>query len=141
MVECLSRTVAAMWLRGLICVVPKYGGGRDRRGRYCVQNLAMDMYCTLLQSWQDLFRKLCWSFVFLKHHTFVRSRTLTYLAFFVHVLILVNSLENNMVMNVGIVGYVTEQDPGGRCHLEEPGDRFHMGVCVEVAAPAYVLCK
>ena len=26
-VECLLRTVAAIWLRGLICVVPKRSGG------------------------------------------------------------------------------------------------------------------
>jgi len=35
-------------------------------------------------------------------------------------------------MIVGIVGHVVEQDPSGRCH---------MGVFVEVAAPAIALCK
>jgi len=75
-VECLLRIVDAAWLRGLICVVPKHGGG-DRAGRYCVGNLAMDMYSSLLHSRQALYGKSCWISVFLKHHTYVRPRTLT----------------------------------------------------------------
>jgi len=69
--DCLPRTVAGIWLRGLICVVPKNGGG-DRSGRYCVGNFAIDMYSTLLQRRQARFGKICWTSMFLKHHTIVR---------------------------------------------------------------------
>ena len=40
-------------------------------GRYCVGNFALDLYNTLLQRRQDVFRKICWISVFLQHHTTV----------------------------------------------------------------------
>jgi len=70
LVECVLRTMAVVWLRGLICVVPKHGVG-ERPGRYCVSNLAIDQYTTLLHSRQSRYGKLCWMSVFLRHRTYV----------------------------------------------------------------------
>ena len=41
--ECMPKLVPASWLRGLVNVVPKAGAG-DRFGRYCIGNLAMNMF-------------------------------------------------------------------------------------------------
>ena len=66
-VQCLSRTVVAEWLRALIYVVPRSGAG-DKSGRHCIGNFTIDMYCALLHKRQDKFPKLCWRFVFLNYH-------------------------------------------------------------------------
>jgi len=76
LIECLPRIVAVIWLRGLICVVPKCGGGKQP-GQYCVGNLAIDFYTSLLRSRQAMYGKLCWISVFLKYHTCVNPRTVT----------------------------------------------------------------
>ncbi|KAJ8422589.1 LOW QUALITY PROTEIN: hypothetical protein Cgig2_025059 [Carnegiea gigantea] len=52
--ECLSKL-----LRGLINVVPK-GGVGDTSGKYCIYNLAMDMFSDLLQTRQHTYPKFCW---------------------------------------------------------------------------------
>ncbi|KAJ8441664.1 hypothetical protein Cgig2_019051 [Carnegiea gigantea] len=65
--ECLPKLVPASWLRGLINVVPNPGAG-DKFGRYCIGNLAIDMFTELLHRWQHTYLKLCWMSIFLKHH-------------------------------------------------------------------------
>ncbi|KAJ8440451.1 LOW QUALITY PROTEIN: hypothetical protein Cgig2_013610 [Carnegiea gigantea] len=66
--ECMPKLVPGSWLRGLINVVPKAGAG-DRSGKYCIDNLTMDMFNELLHMRQHTYPKLCWMSVFLKHHT------------------------------------------------------------------------
>jgi len=72
--ECLLKLVLASWLRGLINVVPNAGAG-DKSGRYCIGNLAMDMFAELLHRRQHTYPKLCWMSIFLKHHTNVGFTT------------------------------------------------------------------
>ncbi|KAJ8427793.1 hypothetical protein Cgig2_032852 [Carnegiea gigantea] len=66
--ECLLKFVPASWLRGLIHVVLKARTG-DRFWKYCIGNLATDMFIELLHRRQRSYPKLCWMSVFLKHHT------------------------------------------------------------------------
>jgi len=48
----------------------KHDGG-EHPGRYCVSNLAIDQYTTLLHSRQSRYGNLCSMSVFLRHHTYV----------------------------------------------------------------------
>ena len=45
--EYMLKPVLASWLQDLINVVPKAGAG-DKFGRYCIGNLAMDIFTELL---------------------------------------------------------------------------------------------
>ncbi|KAJ8432091.1 hypothetical protein Cgig2_001172 [Carnegiea gigantea] len=65
---CEGVLVPASWLRGLINLVPIVGVG-DKSRRYCIGNLAMDMFTELLHKRQHTYSKLCWMSIFLKHHT------------------------------------------------------------------------
>ena len=67
MPECPPKLVPASWLRGLIHVVPK-GGDGDRSDKYCIGNLAMDLFTKLLHRLQRTYPNLSWMSVFLKHH-------------------------------------------------------------------------
>ncbi|KAJ8427145.1 hypothetical protein Cgig2_005203 [Carnegiea gigantea] len=66
--ECLSKLMPTSWLRGLIHVVLK-ARARDRSGKYCIGNLAMDLFTELLHRRQWTYPNLCWMSVFLKRHT------------------------------------------------------------------------
>ncbi|KAJ8439203.1 LOW QUALITY PROTEIN: hypothetical protein Cgig2_003416 [Carnegiea gigantea] len=66
--ECIPKLVSASWLRGLINVVLKARAG-DRYRRFCIGNLAMDMFTELLHRRQHTYPKLCYMSVFLKHLT------------------------------------------------------------------------
>ncbi|KAJ8421197.1 hypothetical protein Cgig2_011716 [Carnegiea gigantea] len=68
--ECLPKLVPASWLWGLINVVPK-AGAEDRSRKYCIGNLAMDMFTELLHRRQRIYPNLFGMSVFLKHHTSV----------------------------------------------------------------------
>jgi len=46
-----AKASACEWLRGLINVALKARAG-DKSGRYCIGNLAMDMFTELFQRWQ-----------------------------------------------------------------------------------------
>ena len=63
--DCGSTVVAG----ANMCCSKVWRGGRP--GQYCVGNFTLDMYNTLLQRRQDVFRKICWISVFLQHHTTV----------------------------------------------------------------------
>ncbi|KAJ8430634.1 hypothetical protein Cgig2_026379 [Carnegiea gigantea] len=71
--ECMIKLVPANWLRGLINVVPKAGAG-DKSGRYCIDNLTMDMFTELLQRWQQTYSKLCWMPVILHNKAHISGK-------------------------------------------------------------------
>lgn len=56
--------VNAEFLKGLINVVPARVAG-DRPRRFCIWRFDIQMYCSLLQDWQEQYPSLCLRCIFL----------------------------------------------------------------------------